>query len=86
MSGIERARLNVLQALEDAGAVCKTTATTLKSIDTSIGDLSRYARSSTKTMQSLLRDGLITIGFDCLPSPVWITLKGRNYLSESNSE
>ena len=76
---VERARMNVLQALQDRNAVSEKTAALTKDIDNMVGDLSRYARANTKILQSLLRDGLIEIDMDD-PIRIWLTTRGRNYL------
>ena len=55
----ERAMLNVLQALEDAGATEEVTAVRTYEIDRIVGDLSRYAQPNTTIIKSLLRYQLI---------------------------
>lgn len=76
----ERARLNVLQALQDLGACSETTAVGTKDVDHVVGDLSRYAQPNTKVLQSLLRDGLIKLDLSA-PMKLWITSQGSDYLS-----
>ena len=81
----ERARLNVLQALEDLGAHSEETAVGTKDVDHVVGDLSRYAATSNKTiMQTLLRDYLIKIDFSVSNLRIWLTPQGRNYLSDED--
>ncbi len=76
---VERARMNVLQALQDRNAVRKVVVVLTKDIDDVVGDLSRYARANTKILQTLLRDGLIGLDFET-PMKIWMTPRGRNYL------
>jgi len=76
---VERARMNVLQALQDRNAVYKVAAVPTKDIDDVVGDLSRYARANTKILQTLLRDGLIGLDFG-EPMKIWMTIRGRDYL------
>lgn len=76
---VERARMNVLQALQDRNAISEETATPTKDIDTIVGDLSRYANQNTKILQSLLRDSLIEIDLGT-PMKIWMTARGRDYL------
>ena len=84
MKGYERARLNLLQALQDLGATSALAAVRAKDVDLVVGDLSRYARSNTKIVQSLHRDNLIGIDLNH-PMRLWLTLTGSTYLiNESN--
>ncbi len=76
---IERARMNVLQALQDRNAISEVAAIPTKDIDNVVGDLSRYARANTKILQTLLRDGLIGLDFEA-PMKIWMTTHGGNYL------
>ncbi len=78
----ERARLNILQALRDLDATTETKAVRTKDVDHVVGDLSRYATSNTKTMQSLIRDNLIEIDFEASPLKIWSTSQGRDYLDK----
>ncbi len=76
----ERARLKVLQALQDLGATSEETAARTKDIDQVVGDLSGYAQPNTKVVQSLLRDGLVKIDLST-PMKLWLTPNGSTYLS-----
>jgi len=81
----ERARLNILQALQDLGAHSQGTATGTKDVDHIVGELSRYAAASNKTiMQTLLRDNLIKIDFSVSALRIWLTPHGRNYLDNED--
>ncbi len=79
MSAEERARLNILQAIQDLNAHSETAIATTKRSDREVGDLSRYTRSNTKILQSLLRDGLIRLDYG-EPMKVWMTPRGEEYL------
>ena len=80
----ERARLNVLQALQDLGAHSEEKAVNAKDVDHIVGDISRYASSNTKILQSLMRDNLIKVDVSAYPLTVWLTPQGRNYLDNED--
>ena len=75
----ERARMNILQALQDCSATSLVSAVPTKDIDNIVGDLSRYARHNTKIVQTLLRDGLVGLDLEP-PMRMWLTTQGRDYL------
>ena len=80
----ERARLNILQALEDRTAVSEASAIETYELDKTVGDIARYADTSNyKIVQTLLREGLI--GLDtATPMRIWITSFGHTYLAKAN--
>ncbi len=84
MKGNERARLNMLQALQDLGATSEDKAVGLKDVDHVVGDLSRYARANTKIVQSLLRDGLVKLDLEVVPMRMYLTSQGSTYLINEN--
>ncbi len=73
---IGRAKLAVMEALDDLGATSREDAAPIREVDERVGDLSRYSgRSNFKIIQEMLRDQTIEATFDT-PITVWLTPKG----------
>ena len=73
---IGRAKLAVMEALDDLGALSHAESVLIEEVDERIGDLQRYSgRSNFKIIQEMLRDRTIQITFDA-PMTIWLTPEG----------